>query len=72
MRKVNIKNKLWSLEEGYPPNAGLNAYPRRTIISGVKGGFQVDFGIGEDAIDYVCSDIQGYKVKYLCMFDTVE
>lgn len=55
--------KSWSLEGGYPSNTGLNAFPRRTMISGVNGGLQIDFEVNEDELDYLCSDLQGYKVK---------
>lgn len=60
--KNGTQAEAWSLEDGYPSNAGLNTYPRRTMISGVHGGFQIDFNVYEDDLDYLCTDLQGYKV----------
>lgn len=52
----------WSLEGGYPDNAGLNTYPRRTLLSGVDGGFEIVLFVDNEELDYTCTNLQGFKV----------
>ncbi|KAK4873974.1 hypothetical protein RN001_013334 [Aquatica leii] len=56
------KSESWSLEYGYPENAGLNTYPRRVMLTGAKAGFQVDLIVNETNLDYLCGELQGFKV----------
>ncbi|KAF5291424.1 hypothetical protein FQR65_LT01735 [Abscondita terminalis] len=53
----------WSLEEGYDEEAGLYAFPRRTLLSGSSGGLDLTFMTLESDLDYLCGDaLQGYDV----------
>uniref|UniRef100_A0A1Y1NB01 Pickpocket protein 28 n=1 Tax=Photinus pyralis TaxID=7054 RepID=A0A1Y1NB01_PHOPY len=52
----------WSLEEGYPAGVGLNTYPRRTMLTGAKAGLQLDLFVDDSNLDYLCSEISGFKV----------
>lgn len=56
------KAEQWSLEDGYPTGAGLNTYPRRTMLTGVKAGLQLDLFVDDDNLDYLCNEITGFKV----------
>ncbi|KAF2903802.1 hypothetical protein ILUMI_02379 [Ignelater luminosus] len=54
---------LWTLEEGYDKNAELDTFPRRTILSGIKGGLDLIFVTKSKDIDFLCSDaVPGYKI----------
>lgn len=64
---------LWTLDGGYDKNAQLDAFPKRTILAGIKGGLDIYFLTKSEDIDPLCSDsVPGYKVKvvssYLCSF----
>ncbi|KAF5291550.1 hypothetical protein FQR65_LT01863 [Abscondita terminalis] len=56
------KSLSWSLEYGYPDDAGLHTYPRRVLLTGAKAGFQVDLFVNASNLDYLCGELQGFKV----------
>ncbi|KAF2903797.1 hypothetical protein ILUMI_02374 [Ignelater luminosus] len=60
---TNGKLSEWSVETGYSEKAGTEAYPKRTIMAGVKGGLSITFLVNGDDLDFVCGDsLQGFKI----------
>ncbi|KAK5641660.1 hypothetical protein RI129_010207 [Pyrocoelia pectoralis] len=57
------KSTNWTLEDGYPPNVGKDAYPMRAISAGQGAGLSVLLRLYEKDLDYVCrGPVQGFKV----------
>ncbi|KAK5641669.1 hypothetical protein RI129_010216 [Pyrocoelia pectoralis] len=58
------RSHKWTLERGYPPGQNLHAFPRRTFMPGIDGGFALRFlYTNHSHIDYLCGEsLQGYKV----------
>ncbi|KAF5300623.1 hypothetical protein FQA39_LY11084 [Lamprigera yunnana] len=59
------KVKSWSLDTGYPNTVPINeSYPRRTQMTGVKGGFLFDsMYVNNSQMDFLCGEsLQGFKV----------
>ncbi|XP_031355611.1 pickpocket protein 28-like isoform X2 [Photinus pyralis] len=56
------EEELWSFDGGYPPGAGFNTHPRRTMLTGVKAGLQLDLFTDDDNLDYLCNEISGFMV----------
>lgn len=60
---TNGKLTKWNIETGYSFDADVDSYPRRTLVSGVKGGLEIIFNVVDEDLDYICGDsLQGYKV----------
>ncbi|KAF2903796.1 hypothetical protein ILUMI_02373 [Ignelater luminosus] len=60
---TNGKLSEWSVESGYSETAGIEAYPKRTFVAGVKGGLSLTFYVHDDDLDYICGDsLQGFKI----------
>ncbi|KAB0792999.1 hypothetical protein PPYR_12619 [Photinus pyralis] len=58
-----VKATNWTLEDGYPPDVGQNAYPKRAISAGQGAGLSVWLRLFEKDLDYVCrGPVQGFKV----------
>ncbi|KAK4873970.1 hypothetical protein RN001_013330 [Aquatica leii] len=62
-KKVN-KIRGWSLDGGYPKISVNDSYPRRTVFTGLDGGFSFNaMFVNGSHLDYVCGDsLQGFKV----------
>ncbi|KAF5300625.1 hypothetical protein FQA39_LY11086 [Lamprigera yunnana] len=58
-----FKAQRWSFEKGYEIRATNDSYPRRTTLSGINSGFQIDLYVNDDDLDYICGEIQGFKVS---------
>ncbi|KAF2904609.1 hypothetical protein ILUMI_01564, partial [Ignelater luminosus] len=59
----HTKSKGWSLEGGYQSEDRTDDFPKRTFISGVSGGLQIDLLIDGSHIDRFCSDtFDGFQV----------
>ncbi|CAG9767422.1 unnamed protein product [Ceutorhynchus assimilis] len=52
----------WSADFGYAQHAGVDAYPRRALLSGSRNSLEVSFAINNTDLDYGCTHLQGYKV----------
>jgi amiloride-sensitive sodium channel len=67
---VHFKNNLtvgpkskWTLQHGYDKDAGLDPYPLRAYLAGVKNGLQFNIETPRQDLDYACGDsLQGYRV----------
>ncbi|XP_031340947.1 pickpocket protein 28-like [Photinus pyralis] len=59
------KPHKWSLEDGYPQEDALDAFPRRTFISGIEGGLRINsIYTNSSHLDHLCTEsLQGFKVS---------
>ncbi|KAK4874127.1 hypothetical protein RN001_013487 [Aquatica leii] len=58
-----IKSTNWTLEDGYPPNAGRDVFPVRAISAGQGAGLSMLLRAYEKDLDYVCrGPVQGFKL----------
>ncbi|XP_060523205.1 uncharacterized protein LOC132700102 [Cylas formicarius] len=56
-------NLSWTLDDGYPEDAGLESYPRRALFAGAKNSLTIVLITWKDDIDYTCKEsLQGYRV----------
>jgi hypothetical protein len=52
----------WNMEQGYLDSSKINTYPWRALLSGASNGFTVYLGVDNEDIDFMCKQIQGFKV----------
>jgi amiloride-sensitive sodium channel len=52
----------WNIERGYLDNSNIMTYPWRALLSGASNGFTVYLLVDNENIDFMCKQIQGYKV----------
>jgi amiloride-sensitive sodium channel len=52
----------WNMERGYLDNSNIMTYPWRALLSGASNGFTVYLLVDNENIDFMCKQIQGYKV----------
>jgi Amiloride-sensitive sodium channel len=55
--------KDWTIDEGYKPNASVNAYPHRALGAGLKFGFSILLRSAKREIDRFCSVYNGFAVS---------
>jgi Amiloride-sensitive sodium channel len=55
--------KDWTIDEGYKPNAAVNAYPHRALGAGLKFGFSILLRSAKREIDRICSVYNGFAVS---------
>jgi hypothetical protein len=53
----------WNMERGYLDNSNIMTYPWRALLSGASNGFTVYLLVDNENIDFMCKQIQGYKVR---------
>ncbi|XP_050294515.1 pickpocket protein 28-like isoform X2 [Anthonomus grandis grandis] len=57
------KSDGWNLENGYPPGASLETYPRRALSAGFNSGFLLLLRAYETDLDFICrGPVQGFKI----------
>lgn len=53
----------WTMEYGYTEYAGMDAYPRRALLSGATNGLLFNILTSKEDLDYACKNsLQGYRV----------
>jgi amiloride-sensitive sodium channel len=52
----------WNMEQEYLDNSNIMTYPWRALLSGTSNGFTVYLLVDNENIDFMCKQIQGYKV----------
>lgn len=53
----------WSLEKGYPVNAGKDTFPRRALSAGATAGLSMLLRAYDPDLDFICrGPVQGFKV----------
>jgi hypothetical protein len=67
-RRSNEQNELetykdWTIDEGYKPNASVNAYPHRALGAGLKFGFSILLRSAKRKMDRFCSVYNGFLVS---------
>jgi Amiloride-sensitive sodium channel len=55
--------KDWTIDEGYKPEAAVNAYPYRALGAGLKFGLSILLRDPERAIDRLCTMNYGFMVS---------
>ncbi|XP_068914084.1 pickpocket protein 28-like [Tenebrio molitor] len=60
--KVDEDTMSWNMEQGYLDSSKINTYPWRALLSGASNGFTVYLGVDNEDIDFMCKQIQGFKV----------
>jgi Amiloride-sensitive sodium channel len=55
--------KYWTIDEGYKPNASVNAYPYRALGAGLKFGFSILLRSAKIEMDWLCSVYKGFSVS---------
>jgi acid-sensing ion channel, other len=57
--------KDWTIDEGYKPNASVNAFPYRALGAGLKFGLSILLRRSKTEIDSFCSVYNGFVVSVM-------
>jgi Amiloride-sensitive sodium channel len=55
--------KDWTIDDGYKPNASVNAFPYRALGAGLKFGFSILLRCAKREIDRFCTFNNGFFVS---------
>lgn len=55
----------YTVDHGYDENAGVDAFPRRALLSGSFNSLIVNMYVNKDDLDYACTTFQGFQVRKL-------
>ncbi|CAH1984991.1 unnamed protein product [Acanthoscelides obtectus] len=59
----NTSANEWNLDDGYGPDIGLDAYPRRALLAGADNSLTIFLLSNRSDLDYTCKGaLQGFRV----------